>query len=213
MPLHPLYGGAPTPRPPDRGVGAPGNLKHLTSHRSAGPGRRPQRGTRCRYARPPEPEAARGEARQSRQGASVGLPAGSPPGTLASYGATAMQFADLEGRGVRRDPARSGSDSGSSRRLGAAGLTALIFFSVSGGPFGFEEAVDAGGSAWVLIGCLLVPLLWSVPEALMTAELSSAFPEAVRPLRAAQTFIPPLSSPLHALTPSPPARRPASARG
>jgi len=64
------------------------------------------------------------------------------------------------------------------RRIGVAALACLVFFSVSGGPFGFEEAIGAGGAGWTILGCLLMPLIWSVPEALMTAELSSAFPEA-----------------------------------
>mmetsp|Transcript_31170 Transcript_31170/g.98973 ORF Transcript_31170/g.98973 Transcript_31170/m.98973 type:complete len:681 (-) Transcript_31170:847-2889(-) len=64
------------------------------------------------------------------------------------------------------------------QKLGVAGLACLIFFSVSGGPFGFEEAIGAGGAGWVLAGCIIMPIIWSVPEALMTAELSSAYPEA-----------------------------------
>ncbi|WIA35330.1 hypothetical protein OEZ86_003784 [Tetradesmus obliquus] len=56
-------------------------------------------------------------------------------------------------------------------------LIALIFFEVSGGPFGTEDAVAAGGPLLVLAGLLIFPLLWSVPEALITAELATAFPE------------------------------------
>ena len=37
----------------------------------------------------------------------------------------------------------------------------------------------AGGPFLALIGFLVMPLVWSVPEAIMTAELSVAFPEAV----------------------------------
>ena len=56
------------------------------------------------------------------------------------------------------------------------GLVALIFFSVSGGPFGNEGAVAAAGPFWALLGFTIFPFIWCVPEALITAELSSVFP-------------------------------------
>lgn len=57
-------------------------------------------------------------------------------------------------------------------------LVALIFFEVSGGPFGTEDAVSAGGGPLLaLLGFAILPLVWSVPEALVTAELSTAFPD------------------------------------
>jgi len=62
--------------------------------------------------------------------------------------------------------------------LSSAGLVALTFFSVTGGPFGQELIVKAGGPFYALLAYALMTLLWSVPEAIMTAELSSAFPEA-----------------------------------
>lgn len=56
-------------------------------------------------------------------------------------------------------------------------LVALIFFDVSGGPFGTEDAVNSGSPLLALLGFLILPLAWSVPEALVTAELATAFPE------------------------------------
>ncbi|GMH23716.1 hypothetical protein Nepgr_025559 [Nepenthes gracilis] len=57
-------------------------------------------------------------------------------------------------------------------------LIALIFYEVSGGPFGVEDSVRAGGGPLLsLLGFLLFPLFWSIPEALITAELATAFPE------------------------------------
>jgi amino acid transporter len=53
----------------------------------------------------------------------------------------------------------------------------LIFYSVNGGPFGIEDIVRAGGPLYALLGFSLL-LVWAVPEALITAELSTAFPEA-----------------------------------
>lgn len=57
-------------------------------------------------------------------------------------------------------------------------LVLLIFYGVSGGPFGVEPVVATGGPLLALAGFLFLPLVWSIPEALVTAELSSTFPEA-----------------------------------
>ncbi|KAJ7556274.1 hypothetical protein O6H91_05G077000 [Diphasiastrum complanatum] len=46
------------------------------------------------------------------------------------------------------------------------------------GPFGFEETVRAGGPVLMLVGLLLYPILWSIPLAMMTAELSCMIPES-----------------------------------
>ncbi|GAB4853445.1 hypothetical protein Ancab_017635 [Ancistrocladus abbreviatus] len=57
-------------------------------------------------------------------------------------------------------------------------LIALIFYEVSGGPFGVEDSVKAGGGPLLsLLGFLIFPLFWSIPEALITAELATAYPE------------------------------------
>lgn len=56
-------------------------------------------------------------------------------------------------------------------------LVLLIFYGVSGGPFGVEPVVAAGGPFLALLGFLLLPLVWSIPEAMVTAELSTTFPE------------------------------------
>jgi amino acid transporter len=62
-------------------------------------------------------------------------------------------------------------------KLGLLPLVALIFYEVSGGPFGVEAAVKAGGPMLSILGFLIFPFIWSIPEALVTAELSTAFPE------------------------------------
>ncbi|KAG0575898.1 hypothetical protein KC19_5G038600 [Ceratodon purpureus] len=61
-------------------------------------------------------------------------------------------------------------------KLGLLPLVALIFYEVSGGPFGVEAAVKAGGPLLSILGFLIFPFIWSIPEALVTAELSTAFP-------------------------------------
>lgn len=66
----------------------------------------------------------------------------------------------------------------SSPKLTLFPLIALIFYEVSGGPFGVEDSVRAGGGPLLsLLGFLIFPLFWSIPEALITAELATSFPE------------------------------------
>ncbi|KAH7575384.1 hypothetical protein ACOSQ2_005352 [Xanthoceras sorbifolium] len=65
-----------------------------------------------------------------------------------------------------------------SPKLTVLPLIALIFYDVSGGPFGVEDSVRAGGGPLLsLLGFLIFPLIWSIPEALVTAELATCFPE------------------------------------
>jgi amino acid transporter len=63
------------------------------------------------------------------------------------------------------------------RSLNLRALVGLTFFCVAGGAYGLEDAVGAGGPLIVLLGILILPWLWSLPTALMTAELSTAMPE------------------------------------
>lgn len=56
-------------------------------------------------------------------------------------------------------------------------LVFLIFYEVSGGPFGVEDSVMAAGPLLALIGFLFFPFIWSIPEALITAEMGTMFPE------------------------------------
>ena len=48
---------------------------------------------------------------------------------------------------------------------------------VSGGPYGLEDIVGQAGYARALLLLLIVPILWSLPTALMIGELASALPE------------------------------------
>ncbi|GKV19846.1 hypothetical protein SLEP1_g30054 [Rubroshorea leprosula] len=70
------------------------------------------------------------------------------------------------------------NDVGNNPKLTVLPLIALIFYEVSGGPFGVEDSVRAGGGPLLsLLGFLVFPLIWSIPEALVTAELATSFPE------------------------------------
>jgi len=63
------------------------------------------------------------------------------------------------------------------RRVGIWQLASLIFLLTAGGGYGLEPLVGAAGPLPALLGILIVPWFWSVPQALMTAELSALFPK------------------------------------
>jgi amino acid transporter len=61
-------------------------------------------------------------------------------------------------------------------RIGLAPFVAVLYAYCAGGPFGFEAMVSTSGPGIALIFILVVPLFFSVPIALATAEMSSAMP-------------------------------------
>jgi amino acid transporter len=63
------------------------------------------------------------------------------------------------------------------RELGLLSLAAVVFFNVSGGPYGIEDMVPAFGPGLTLLLLVLTPLLWSLPVSLAMAELASAMPD------------------------------------
>lgn len=63
------------------------------------------------------------------------------------------------------------------RELGLLPLAAVVFFNVSGGPYGIEDMVPSFGPGLTLLLLLVVPLLWSFPVALVMSELASAMPD------------------------------------
>jgi len=63
------------------------------------------------------------------------------------------------------------------RRLTLFALACLAFFTASGGAFGLEPLVGAVGPGWAIILILVTPLIWSLPMALMVAELATLMPD------------------------------------
>lgn len=63
------------------------------------------------------------------------------------------------------------------QELGLLPIAAVIFFNVSGGPYGIEDAVSSFGPGLALLLLVLTPLVWSLPVTLVMAELSSALPD------------------------------------
>ena len=63
------------------------------------------------------------------------------------------------------------------RSLTILSLVAVMFFNVSGGAFTTESLIVTVGPAIGLLILVLVPIFWSVPEALIVGELASMLPE------------------------------------
>jgi len=53
----------------------------------------------------------------------------------------------------------------------------IAFTLTCGGTFGMEDAVGSSGPGFTLLMIILLPFFWSVPMALVSAELGSALPE------------------------------------
>ncbi len=85
------------------------------------------------------------------------------------------------------------------KALTATHLVGLTFFAVCGGDYGIEDAVGAAGPAWTLLGLLVVPWLWSLPIALMTAELGSMIPDVGGPVVWVERAFGPLVAHLNAI--------------
>jgi amino acid transporter len=52
----------------------------------------------------------------------------------------------------------------------------VFFFTVSGGAYGLEDLIGFSGPGVALLLIVITPLIWSLPIALMSAELSAAMP-------------------------------------
>src|SRR5262249_6372174 len=63
------------------------------------------------------------------------------------------------------------------RRLSFLPLLAVVFFNVSGGPYGVEDAVSVFGPGLTLVLLALTPVLVALPIALAMAEMGGALPE------------------------------------
>ncbi len=62
------------------------------------------------------------------------------------------------------------------RKLGLSAIIGIIFFSVSGGPYGLEDTVGLSGAGMAILLIIVTPLIYSLPAALMVAELGTMMP-------------------------------------
>ncbi len=62
------------------------------------------------------------------------------------------------------------------RTLTLGALVFIMFFTVSGGAYGLEDVIGSSGAGMGLILIIITPIIWSLPSALMVAELATAMP-------------------------------------
>lgn len=62
------------------------------------------------------------------------------------------------------------------RKMRLLPLVAATYFMVSGGPYGIEDILGGAGFGWAILILLVLPLIWSLPTALMIGELAAAVP-------------------------------------
>jgi amino acid transporter len=62
------------------------------------------------------------------------------------------------------------------RKIRFLPLVAATYFMVSGGPYGIEDILGGAGYGRAILILLTLPLLWSLPTALMIGELAAALP-------------------------------------
>jgi len=62
------------------------------------------------------------------------------------------------------------------RKMRVVPLIAATFFMVSGGPYAIEDILGGAGFAKAIVILMVLPVLWSLPTALMIGELASALP-------------------------------------
>jgi amino acid transporter len=63
------------------------------------------------------------------------------------------------------------------RRLSLFALICVAYFATSGGAFGIEPLVGDVGPGWAFLLILVTPFVWSLPMALMVAELATLMPD------------------------------------
>jgi amino acid transporter len=63
------------------------------------------------------------------------------------------------------------------RELGVVPLAAIVFFNVSGGPYGIEDLVPAFGPGLALLLLVVTPFCWSLPVTLAMSEMAAAMPD------------------------------------
>ena len=62
------------------------------------------------------------------------------------------------------------------RKMRFLPLIAATYFMVSGGPYGIEDILGGAGFVRAIVILMLLPILWSLPTALMIGELASTLP-------------------------------------
>uniref|UniRef100_A0A5B7BFT3 Polyamine transporter n=1 Tax=Davidia involucrata TaxID=16924 RepID=A0A5B7BFT3_DAVIN len=97
-----------------------------------------------------------------------------PKHTMGASQSSPQSASLLEGED--QPPTTTTTTTTTKKKLALIPLVFLIYFEVAGGPYGEESAVGAAGPLFAILGFLIFPFIWSIPEALVTAELATTFP-------------------------------------
>ena len=62
------------------------------------------------------------------------------------------------------------------RKVGILEFVSYAFFLSAGGPFGLETCIQYGGPFLTIIGLIIIPFIYELPQAFMTSELSTMIP-------------------------------------
>uniref|UniRef100_K3WW37 Amino acid permease/ SLC12A domain-containing protein n=1 Tax=Globisporangium ultimum (strain ATCC 200006 / CBS 805.95 / DAOM BR144) TaxID=431595 RepID=K3WW37_GLOUD len=84
---------------------------------------------------------------------------------------------DVDGEGGSPGNQDEGAHRRKTRTINHITLGFIAYFAVAAGPFGVEDAVRAAGAYPVLLAVVILPFTWGLPQALMTAELSTMIDE------------------------------------
>ena len=109
--------------------------------------------------------------------ASAGGSFAAASGSFASAGGGSVAFAAGGPEGAADGAAALHAPAAAASSMTTVGIALLTFSCVAGGPFGIEAAVQAMGAFATCAGLVAAALLWGMPNALITAELSTALPE------------------------------------
>lgn len=97
-----------------------------------------------------------------------------PHATSSSLSTSSDEKGDLESD---EPPGGEGGGQAPGRVLTTWKLMFVAFFLTCGGPYGIEDLVGSAGPALTFLGLLILPFIYALPQALMTAELSSMMDE------------------------------------
>ena len=64
------------------------------------------------------------------------------------------------------------------KKLQVLQLAAIVFLTISGGPYGLESLLDNVGNNWALLLLIITPVLWDLPTIFTVLELNSMMPIA-----------------------------------
>jgi len=100
-----------------------------------------------------------------------------PESTSACCPCSGSQADSTDGPALVTSPSRGDWSGRAHRKLGVCSVMMVVFFNVSGGPLGSEEVIRYGGPLIGLSSLVAFAAVYSVPQAMLTAELSTAFPD------------------------------------